>query len=68
VRHRWFLNDRLVWESPFHAIVGGREAGFRYWTRCYFENIQAGDALRLDVETDGGQLIGRSRLVAVQSA
>jgi hypothetical protein len=64
VRHRWFVDDELVWQSPFYTIVGGREAGFRYWTRCYFETIRPGADLRLDVETEGGQLIGRSHIRA----
>jgi hypothetical protein len=64
VRHSWFVDGRLIWQSPYHTIVGGREAGFRYWTRCYFETISPGAHLRLDVETEGGQLIGRSRIKA----
>jgi len=68
VRHRWFINNKLVWASPFYTIVGGREAGFRYWTRCYFELIPPGADLRLDVETEGGQLIGRSHLRAASKA
>jgi hypothetical protein len=68
VRHRWFVNDNLIWQSAFYTIVGGREAGFRYWTRCYFESIPPGAELRLDVETEGGQLIGRSRIRAANRA
>ena len=62
VRHRWYINGKLIWDSPFHIIVGGREAGFRFWTRCYFDSIPPRAKLRLDVETEGGQLIGRARL------
>lgn len=67
VRHRWYLNGKLVWESPLAAIVGGRAAGFRYWTRCYFHSIPPGAELHLDVVTEGGQLIGRGRLKATNS-
>lgn len=67
VRHRWFVNNELIWQSPFYTIVGGREAGFRYWTRCYFETIPPGADLRVDVETEGGQLIGRSRIRAAKA-
>ena len=67
VRHRWFVNDHLIWQSAFYTIVGGREAGFRYWTRCYFERVPPGAELRLDVETEGGQLIGRSRIRAARA-
>jgi preprotein translocase subunit Sec61beta len=67
VRHRWFVNDRLIWQSPFYMIVGGREAGFRYWTRCYFATIPGGADLRLDVETEGGQLIGRAHIPAANA-
>jgi Family of unknown function (DUF5924) len=62
VRHRWYVNDKLIWDSPYHIIVGGREAGFRFWTRCFFDSIPPKAKLRLDVETEGGQLIGRAWL------
>jgi hypothetical protein len=62
VRHRWYINGKLIWDSPFHIIIGGREAGFRFWTHCYFDSIPPRAKLRLDVETEGGQLIGRARL------
>jgi hypothetical protein len=68
VRHRWYINDKPAWDSPFYLIVGGREAGFRFWTRCFFESIPPGSELRLDVETEGGQLIGRARLKILNSA
>jgi hypothetical protein len=62
VRHRWYVNDRLLFASPFYSMVGGREEGFRLWTSFSFNNIEAGTELRLDLETEGGQLIGRAGL------
>lgn len=64
VRHRWYENDKLVCESPLYSVVGGREEGFRLWTRCTFTGIPPGALLRLDLETKGGQLIGRAWLRA----
>jgi hypothetical protein len=66
VQHRWYQNGRLVWASPFYNVTGGREEGFRLWTACAFENITSATKLRLDVETEGGQLIGRAKLKAAK--
>lgn len=68
VRHRWYVNDKLIWDSPFRVIIGGREAGFRFWTQCFFDSIPPEAELRLDVETEGGQLIGRARLKTLSVA
>ena len=62
VQHRWYQNDKLIWASPFYDVRGGREEGFRLWTACSFDNITPGTELRLDIETEGGQLIGRASL------
>ncbi len=62
VRHLWYENGKLVCESPLYGMTGGREEGFRLWTKCTFKNVQPGDTLRLDLETRGGQLIGRGWL------
>ena len=66
VQHRWFQNGKLIWASPFYDVTGGRERGFRLWTTCTFDNIAAGTELRLDVATEGGQLIGRANLRAAR--
>ncbi len=62
VQHRWYKNGVLVWASPFYDMTGGREEGFRLWTACSFDSIARGTALRLDLVTEGGQLIGRADL------
>jgi hypothetical protein len=66
VQHRWFQNGKLIWASPFYDVTGGRERGFRLWTAYTFDIIAAGTELRLDVETEGGQLIGRANLRAAR--
>ena len=62
VRHRWYENGKLIFASPFYNMVGGREEGFRLWTSFSFKSIAPGTKLRLDLETEGGQLIGRAEL------
>jgi hypothetical protein len=64
VQHRWYKNGLLVWASPLIEVIGGREQGFRLWTNYVFDNVEAAARLRLDVETEGGQLIGRAHLAA----
>jgi hypothetical protein len=66
VQHRWYQNGKLIWASPFYNVTGGREEGFRLWTACTFENITSATELRLDLETEGGQLIGRAALKAAK--
>lgn len=62
VRHRWYQNGKLIFASPFYNIVGGRAEGFRLWTSFSFNALASGTKLRLDLETEGGQLIGRAGL------
>ncbi len=64
VRHRWYENGELICVSPFYHMIGGREEGFRLWTACTLDRISRGTELRLDLETEGGQLIGRAGLKA----
>jgi hypothetical protein len=64
VQHRWYKNGLLVWASPLIEVIGGREQGFRLRTTFVFDNVEAAAQLRLDVETEGGQLIGRAQLAA----
>ncbi len=62
VRHRWYENGKLIFASSFYNVVGGREEGFRLWTSFSFNSIAPGTKLRLDLETEGGQLIGSAGL------
>ena len=62
VRHRWYENGKLIFSSPFYNMVGGRAEGFRLWTSISFKTLAPGAKLRLDLETEGGQLIGRAEL------
>ena len=64
VQHRWYKNGKLICASPFYNMMGGREEGFRLWTVCTLNRISPGSEARLDLETEGGQLIGRARLKA----
>jgi hypothetical protein len=62
VGHCWYLNGKLVYASPFIKISGGRATGFRLWTFRTLKNIAPASTLRVDVQTEAGQLIGRARL------
>ena len=62
VGHRWYLNGRLVYASPFFAVTSGRKTGFRFWTFRTLNDIPFGSALRIDLRTEAGQLIGRALL------
>lgn len=62
VRHRWFHNGREVFASAFYRVQGGRAEGFRLWTSHMFRPLPPGATVRLDVETEAGQLIGRAWL------
>jgi hypothetical protein len=61
VGHRWYVNGELVWTSPFHELVGGRKEGFRLWTGVWLRAPSTG-RVRVDVVTEGGQLIGRCQV------
>lgn len=62
VRHRWYENGKLIFVSSFYNMVGGREEGFRLWTSFSVKTLAPDTKLRLDLETEGGQLIGRAGL------
>jgi hypothetical protein len=64
VRHRWYKEGKLFWASPYYLVTGGRDQGFRLWTAYDFASIEAGAEVRVDVETEGGQLIGRAKIMA----
>jgi hypothetical protein len=62
VRHRWYLNGRLLWTSREYLFSGGSRDGYRIWTMINWPRDLKGNALTVDVETGNGQLIGRARL------
>jgi hypothetical protein len=62
VRHLWRLDGRILYASPYYSVTGGRKEGYRIWTQITWSGNLPGGALVLDVETRGGQLIGRAKL------
>ena len=64
LQHRWYQNGKLLCASPFYNMVGGREEGFRLWTSCVLTAVPSKTTVRLDLKTEGGQLIGRTKLKA----
>lgn len=60
VRHRWFRDGEMFYQSSDFPVRGGREEGYRLWT--YASPGPGVTRLHVDVETAGGQLIGRARL------
>jgi hypothetical protein len=62
--HRWYLNGKLVYASPFIRVSGGRKQGFRLWTFRTLAAIAPGSLLRVDVRTEAGQLVGRTHIRA----
>jgi len=68
VGHRWYLNGKLVYASPFIRLSGGRKSGFRLWTFRTLKITASGSILRVDVRTEAGQLIGRARIRSAKGA
>lgn len=62
VGHLWYVNDQLVWATPYHNLLGGRAEGFRLWSSVSLKQMAAGSRVRVDVQTEAGQLIGRSEI------
>ena len=62
VAHRWYLDGRLVAESPSYALTGGRADGFRLWTSTMIRSARPGSRVRVDVVTETGQLVGRTEI------
>jgi hypothetical protein len=62
VGHRWYLNGRLIYASPFFTVSGGRETGFRLWTFRTLNNILPASVLLIELRTEAGQIIGRASL------
>lgn len=60
VYHCWVHNGREVERIPLH-IEGGREQGYRAWTRKTGFPADSRGNWKVQVITDGGQLIGEMR-------
>jgi hypothetical protein len=59
VRHRWLINGTLARTTAIHELASGRRGAFHLWTALPLAKVDPGTAITLDVETAGGQLIGR---------
>lgn len=68
IAHRWYQDGRLIYESGSYSLTGGRAEGFRLWTSAVVKDLGSGGRVRLDVETDTGQLVGRAEIRAAGSA
>lgn len=64
VRHVWYHDRQPLKRSRWYDLDGGRREGYRLWTPLSLTHDLAGQSLRVDVETEGGQLIGRAYLPA----
>lgn len=62
LRHRWVVGGTTVYVSPYYTVTGGRSQGYRLWTSLMLRHLSGQRALRLDIETEGGQLVGRAEL------
>ncbi len=68
VGHRWYLDGGLVYASPYYTLEGGRPGGFRLWTSAPLAAVRAGAAVRVEVRTEAGQLIGRAQVVSLSGS
>jgi hypothetical protein len=66
VRHVWSIDGERVLVSAPYEVTGGRENGYRLWTALTLEPAARPAIVQVDVETEGGQLIGRTRLVGTK--
>ncbi|MCX6539340.1 MAG: DUF5924 family protein [Acidobacteria bacterium] len=62
VEIRWYRGAQLLWSSRSVDVVGGREQGFRLWSSVMVAEPGDPGAMRVDVVTGAGQLIGRASL------
>ena len=62
IAHRWYQEGRLIYSSASYSLTGGRAQGFRVWTSGIVRNLRAGGRIRVDVETEAGQLVGRAEI------
>ena len=62
VRHVWYHGPREIKRTRYYDVDFGRDDGYRLWSPVSLTADLAGQPLRVDVETEGGQLIGRAWL------
>jgi len=62
VSHRWYVDGAEVFASRHYAIAGGRKDGYRLWTSMALKRLPPAAEVRVDVVTQGGQLIGRAAI------
>ena len=67
IRHIWYLQGKKIYTSRLFHIRGRGEKGFRLWTYFTLKQVPAGSTLRVDVKTEGGQLVGRAYLESKSS-
>lgn len=60
LRHRWVVDGVTVHATPYYAVAGGRERGFRLWSYYTFNAPRPHARIVVDVETESGQLVGRT--------
>lgn len=61
VRHVWYVDGRHLWSSRWYDVKA-HEKGYRVWTGRGVLPVSDGSHIHVDVETEGGQIIGRARL------
>ncbi|MEI6667850.1 MAG: DUF5924 family protein [Acidobacteriota bacterium] len=62
VELRWYRGGQMIARSRSVDVEGGRQQGFRLWSAVGLANDTPAGAIRLDVVTSAGQLIGRATL------
>jgi hypothetical protein len=62
VRHLWSVDGVAVQASAAYEVTGGRTEGYRLWTSLVLPAGRATTRVSVDVQTEGGQLIGRAIL------
>ncbi len=60
LRHRWLVDGVTEHATPYYTVAGGREQGFRLWSYYTFKQPRPGARIVVDVETESGQLVGRT--------
>lgn len=63
VRHVWYQDGHAIKHSRYYEVdPDGGARGYRLWSPITLTRDTAGRALHVDLETEGGQLIGRASL------